>query len=894
MVHPLRCPRPCLRSAAAGLACFSLLVLGVAWLDGCGDESSTAPPPDGNTIGPAGGTAVSADGLATITIPAGALAEPTLISIAPVAAPPPGALAGSAYALGPETVTLAAPASLSISYDPASLPASVTEGSLRLGKLLGSVWLGVYGSAVDETANAVSASLHGFSTYGILLPGGDGELDSLTVTVVDAPAGSDEFPTLAIALAYLSSVLADEDLGIVVLKTNTTQSIAGLTLPFDLRLRLAPGYDPTIAGPGAAPLVVDAAGACDLQGLRIANAGGLMINANRNLTLVGCNLPATEVAIGGLKSARFPAGDPTYQSRQGAGDRARGANIAGNTLGGDLTYTLQADVTTSAAYALSGNSAPGVNVGGIGTLRAGASLSLLDNALGFIDADLKLDGQAALSVMNHTALAELSLAGEAAGGNPSINLTGNVSADLALSLKGTGKITINASMNDITSGSVDLTVKDYEFFGINQSYVNLVIMVGSAIANPDILWNEADAVFSGLTFDAVNTPNGKVTFGLERVRFDGNVAFNSKAELKIELTDDVDFNAAAEIRVESNLLDLTQTRVTYSGMATFVTQGASAGIAIHSQQGSFRDTARIIAPPTVGLNIVLDGTIFDQGGILYFGPTEKAADDWLARVAELDGLGLAAAAAPPASTLRAPARQGNSIELKGVHFERPGAAHIAIEQFDCPITIGDCELSTESAPAALALDGTQGDVTVRNTKFTGGGVAAFTTAGQVTIEDCEFTVSANGHYAILIPGPGTATVTGNTITAGGESAGVGIGNPGMVATITENTITATNVAVWVVQGRANVDNNDAIAGVIDVALGQMHLAGNSLAGATIVDSNPSGGLLNNPNENDGFDPEECFSFIDWDGNDCCDYPPSNNEPDDDGNCPCPGVPPPGG
>jgi len=75
---------------------------------------------------------------------------------------------------------------------------------------------------------------------------------------------------------------------------------------------------------------------------------------------------------------------------------------------------------------------------------------------------------------------------------------------------------------------------------------------------------------------------------------------------------------------------------------------------------------------------------------------------------------------------------------------------------------------------------------------------------------------------------------------------VGIGNAGMVATITGNTIMAADVAVWVVLGRANVDNNDAIAGFITVALGQMHLAGNNLAGASIVDSNLQGGLLNNP------------------------------------------------
>jgi len=97
----------------------------------------------------------------------------------------------------------------------------------------------------------------------------------------------------------------------------------------------------------------------------------------------------------------------------------------------------------------------------------------------------------------------------------------------------------------------------------------------------------------------------------------------------------------------------------------------------------------------VGLNITFDDTIFDQGGLLYFGPTEKAADDWLRRAAAQGAPPLDFRAAPQHADPTGPARQGNSIQLTGVNFDRPGEALIVIEQFNCPITVEDCDLTTD-------------------------------------------------------------------------------------------------------------------------------------------------------------------------------------------------------
>lgn len=100
-----------------------------ALLAGCGDSSTTAPEPQPPaqtpagvpnglpttaTIGTAGGTLASGDGRLTITVPPGAMAAGTAVTIQPITGTAPGAL--GSYRLTPEGVTLAQPVSLTFNY----------------------------------------------------------------------------------------------------------------------------------------------------------------------------------------------------------------------------------------------------------------------------------------------------------------------------------------------------------------------------------------------------------------------------------------------------------------------------------------------------------------------------------------------------------------------------------------------------------------------------------------------------------------------------------------------------------------------------------------------------------------------------------------------------------
>ncbi|MBX3190891.1 MAG: hypothetical protein KF819_28105 [Labilithrix sp.] len=82
------------------------------------------------TIGPSGGTLSSADGKLEIVVPPGALTVDTELSITPISATAPGALA--AWRLGPEGTTFGAPVSLRFSASDADLAGSESE-ALRLG-----------------------------------------------------------------------------------------------------------------------------------------------------------------------------------------------------------------------------------------------------------------------------------------------------------------------------------------------------------------------------------------------------------------------------------------------------------------------------------------------------------------------------------------------------------------------------------------------------------------------------------------------------------------------------------------------------------------------------------------------------------------------------------------
>lgn len=152
------------RIFSAELFLFTIIVLTACGGGGGGSTGGGAPI----GIGPNGGTITSSDGKASATIPAGALSQDTVITVA-VASNPPSGNIGTAYEFGPAGTVFSQPVSIAITYDAAALPSDTNESDLKLGKLVNNQWEEVSGSTVDPTSNKVSGTTTSFSIYGVII-----------------------------------------------------------------------------------------------------------------------------------------------------------------------------------------------------------------------------------------------------------------------------------------------------------------------------------------------------------------------------------------------------------------------------------------------------------------------------------------------------------------------------------------------------------------------------------------------------------------------------------------------------------------------------------------------------------------------------------------------------
>lgn len=137
----------------------------------------------GQPVTAAGGTVVTADRAVTLVIPSGALSTTTPITIDPSTVTPPAAIGtavGTVYDFGPAGTTFSVPAPLSLSYDPAAVPATAVA-SLHIAGLSNGVWR-LHPSTVDPVAHAVTAPITHFSSYAIVRATCSGFIVGGTVT----------------------------------------------------------------------------------------------------------------------------------------------------------------------------------------------------------------------------------------------------------------------------------------------------------------------------------------------------------------------------------------------------------------------------------------------------------------------------------------------------------------------------------------------------------------------------------------------------------------------------------------------------------------------------------------------------------------------------------------
>src|SRR6185295_520227 len=150
--------------SAGIVACLMLAGCGGGSDDGGGGTTPPPPPPPPAGIGTAGGTVTEASG-AKVVIPSGALTANTDIKVTQSAAGAPALPAGvtafgQIYAFTPHGTAFAKAVTITVPFDPASVPAGTspvlykTDGNLT-------TWTEVPGATVN--GNTISGDVTGFS-----------------------------------------------------------------------------------------------------------------------------------------------------------------------------------------------------------------------------------------------------------------------------------------------------------------------------------------------------------------------------------------------------------------------------------------------------------------------------------------------------------------------------------------------------------------------------------------------------------------------------------------------------------------------------------------------------------------------------------------------------------
>lgn len=122
----------------------------------------------GVTMGTQGGVLTAAGGAFTLTLPPYALSQSTLLLVHPTSTAPadPRVVPGTAFELGPDGVVFSR-GTLTLTYDPARIPAGLVAGSLQLYMQSGTGWVVVPGSTVDTVKKAVTGTITRAGVYAV-------------------------------------------------------------------------------------------------------------------------------------------------------------------------------------------------------------------------------------------------------------------------------------------------------------------------------------------------------------------------------------------------------------------------------------------------------------------------------------------------------------------------------------------------------------------------------------------------------------------------------------------------------------------------------------------------------------------------------------------------------
>ncbi len=130
----------------------------------CSGSDTAAPEPvkDPNIVGSTGGTVTASGGLASLSIPAGALSSEVKITVAAAADPVNDSRTGTGtpFEFGPEGTKFSQPVALTLKYDRTKLPAGGAQSELRVAQLTDDGWILVQDSfVIDSTSGTVKVAV---------------------------------------------------------------------------------------------------------------------------------------------------------------------------------------------------------------------------------------------------------------------------------------------------------------------------------------------------------------------------------------------------------------------------------------------------------------------------------------------------------------------------------------------------------------------------------------------------------------------------------------------------------------------------------------------------------------------------------------------------------------
>lgn len=312
-----------MRSLTTAVVFGVLAILGGLVATGCTGGGHHGTTTSNGTIGSGGGT-VSANG-ATVTVPPGALSQSTTITIDPGTRVASGANAeaGSAFTLGPQGTTFAAPVTVTIPYDAAKLQAAGKTTSdiylLHRNDSTGTITK-VTPTSVDTAQSLVTFQVSSFSTVQAAVAA---TVDPAQSTVVVSP----------------SSVLADGSSPAtiqVVVKNKSGEAFPGLTV-----VLAASGSGNTLTQPSApTDSQGKASGTLVSTGAETktvtASAGAVTLNSQPTVSFTATGVPSVRITTP-LALEKVPTG-VTLNIAWTSANTTENVNLSVSTDSG-ATYT---------------------------------------------------------------------------------------------------------------------------------------------------------------------------------------------------------------------------------------------------------------------------------------------------------------------------------------------------------------------------------------------------------------------------------------------------------------------------------------------------------------------------------------------------------------------------